>query len=40
MDLFSLHGKWYENNENRLTSNVLFFFDTFKDIVLMEFLGT
>jgi hypothetical protein len=37
MNLFSLHGKWYENNENRLTSNVLFFLSEFRDALLPPF---
>ncbi|WP_459195725.1 hypothetical protein [Wukongibacter baidiensis] len=39
MNIFSLHGKWYENNENRLTSNVLFFLDKFKGELLKNFLN-
>lgn len=37
MNIFSLHGKWYENNENRLTSNFLFFLDKFRKEILNEF---
>lgn len=38
MNIFSLHGKWYEDNENRLTSNVLFFLDQFRNHLLEPFL--
>jgi len=38
MNIFSLHGKWYEDNENRLTSNVLFFLDQFRSELLTAFL--
>lgn len=34
MNIFSLHGKWYQNNENRLTSNFLFFLDKFREEIL------
>ena len=37
INIFSLHGKWYENNENRLTSNLLFFLDKFNDHILKLF---
>lgn len=39
MNLFSLHGKWYENNENRLTSNVLFFLSEFRRALLPPFFA-
>ncbi len=38
MNLFSLHGKWYQDDENRLTSNVLFFLDRFSPVLLPPFL--
>jgi hypothetical protein len=37
MNLFTLHGKFYENNENRLTSNVLFFLSEFRRALLPPF---
>ena len=30
LNLFQLHGKWFENNENRVTSSLLFFLNEFK----------
>ena len=40
MNIFSLHGKWFENNENRLTSNILFFLDQFRVELLVPFIQT
>jgi hypothetical protein len=39
MNLFSLHGKWFSDNENRLTSTLLYFLSDFRDEVLSNFLG-
>ena len=38
MNLFSLHGKYFEDNENRFTANVLFMLSEFRSTFLPAFL--
>ena len=37
-NIFELHGKWYENNENRITSCFLFFLNESKTILLRQLI--
>lgn len=39
LNLFSLHGKYYENNENRLTANFLFLLSELRSSFLPAFLA-
>ena len=38
LNLFSLHGDYYQNNENRLTANALFLLSEFRHLLMPPFL--